>query len=105
MPFRSESGQMPTQGDPQLVRRLRSACGHLQAITRMVEEGAPCCEVLHQLHAVQGALRAVSKVLLSNAIRSSEAVLRHSDCAEERARALEALEELLQWTVANNRGN
>ena len=43
-----------TQTD--LIRRLRSAEGHLRGIMRMVEAGANCQDILHQVRAVRGAL-------------------------------------------------
>jgi DNA-binding FrmR family transcriptional regulator len=39
-----------------LIRRLRSAEGHLRGIIAMVEAGANCQEILHQVRAVRGAL-------------------------------------------------
>lgn len=45
----------------QLIRRLRSAQGHLQTVTGMVEAGEPCEQALHQLNAVQGALKAAAQ--------------------------------------------
>ena len=37
-----------------VVQRLRTALGHLDAVTRMVESDRSCADVLHQLSAVQG---------------------------------------------------
>ncbi len=41
---------------PELIRRLRSAEGHLRGIIAMVEAGANCQDILHQVRAVRGAL-------------------------------------------------
>jgi DNA-binding FrmR family transcriptional regulator len=53
--------------DPQLrtdlSRRLRTATGHLVAVTRMVEEEAYCVEILKQISAVQSALSKVALAL------------------------------------------
>jgi DNA-binding FrmR family transcriptional regulator len=38
---------------------LRSAAGHMNAVLEMAESGQPCEDVLHQLNAVQSALRVV----------------------------------------------
>jgi len=40
-----------------IVRRLRSAEGHLGAVIGLLEAGKPCEQVLHQLGAVRAALR------------------------------------------------
>ena len=49
-----------------ITRRLRCAEGHLQGIAAMVERGADCGSVLHQIVAVQGALREVNRLLLKH---------------------------------------
>jgi DNA-binding FrmR family transcriptional regulator len=41
----------------EIMQRLRSAAGHLNAVIYMAESGQSCEEVLHQLNAVQAALR------------------------------------------------
>ena len=46
-----------------LRNRLRSAEGHLGAIAEMIERGAPCADILHQTHAVRGAMSAVNREL------------------------------------------
>jgi CsoR family transcriptional regulator, copper-sensing transcriptional repressor len=49
--------------DPNLVKRLRRATGHLESVTKMVEDKRSCTEVLQQLSAVIAALNG-SRVLL-----------------------------------------
>lgn len=49
-----------------LVRRLRIARGHLDAVVRMVEEDAYCPEVMKQLSAVQGSVHQASRLVLRN---------------------------------------
>ena len=89
---------MLPENNSQLIRRLRFAEGHLQAVTGMVESGEPCEQVLHQLNAVQGALKAAAKILLDEHIRDSELTIKLSDCPEERAQALDYLTMLYHWT-------
>lgn len=89
---------MPSEDNSQLIRRLRSAGGHLQAVTSMVESGEPCEQVLHQLNAVQGALKAAARILLDEHIRESELIIKSSDCPDERAQALDYLVMLYHWT-------
>ncbi|MCH8899225.1 MAG: metal-sensitive transcriptional regulator [Acidobacteria bacterium] len=52
-----------------VVHRLRTALGHLEAVTRMVESDRSCADVLHQLSAVQGALDVVRRDLLERYLR------------------------------------
>jgi DNA-binding FrmR family transcriptional regulator len=47
-----------------LIRRLRSAEGHLRGITGMVESGAVCQEVVQQVQAVRGALDEIDRRLI-----------------------------------------
>jgi len=51
---------------PDLVRRLRSAEGHVRGIIGMIETGADCQDILRQTLAVQGALRVVNNLLLKH---------------------------------------
>jgi len=48
-----------------LTRRLRCAEGHLRGIVIMVEQGADCTSIVHQMLAVQGALREVNRSILN----------------------------------------
>lgn len=50
---------MELNQQPEILQRLRSAAGHMNAVLEMAESGRPCEEVLHQLQAVQSALRVV----------------------------------------------
>jgi DNA-binding FrmR family transcriptional regulator len=51
---------------PDLIRRLRSAEGHLRGITGMVEAGASCQHILHQVLAVRGALHGINQILIQH---------------------------------------
>src|SRR4030067_3085050 len=42
-------GLMQAEEQAEIARRLRSAGGHLEAITGMLEAGEPCEPILHQL--------------------------------------------------------
>lgn len=52
-----------TQGD--VVRRLRSVEGHIRGVLQMVEEGRPCIDLIRQTQAVQGSVRQISLLLLT----------------------------------------
>jgi len=49
-----------------VINRLSRACGHLEAVKRMVEEGRDCSEVLIQLSAVRAALNSTAKIILKD---------------------------------------
>ncbi len=44
------------QSHPDVVKRLKRACGHLQSVIEMIEAGRPCPDVAQQLHAVAKAV-------------------------------------------------
>lgn len=72
-----------------LIRRLRSAEGHLRGVIGMVEAGASCQDILHQVLAVRGALHEVNRILIQHHLHEClHAELENRDPAV-RERALE----------------
>ena len=51
-----------------VLNRLAKASGHLQSVTRMIENGRDCSEVLIQLSAVISALNNTGKIILEDHI-------------------------------------
>ncbi|HET9441713.1 MAG TPA: metal-sensitive transcriptional regulator [Acidimicrobiales bacterium] len=49
-----------------VLNRLKTARGHMDAVVRMVEDGAYCPDVMKQLSAVQGSLERASRIVLRN---------------------------------------
>jgi DNA-binding FrmR family transcriptional regulator len=49
-----------------LLRRLRTASGHLSGVIRMVDDEAYCVDVLKQIAAVQSALSKVAQALTAS---------------------------------------
>lgn len=49
-----------------VLNRLSRACGHLESVKRMVEDGKDCSDVLIQLSAVIAALNNTGKVILKD---------------------------------------
>jgi DNA-binding FrmR family transcriptional regulator len=56
---------METQTQNETIIRLKCIEGHLQGIMRMVEEERSCLSILQQIRAVQGSLKQVRLLLLS----------------------------------------
>ena len=52
-----------------LTLRLNKLIGQLNGIKKMVEEGAPCEDVLTQMNAVNGALHKLSFLMLDAHVR------------------------------------
>lgn len=82
--------------DTDLMRRLKSAEGHLRGIQRLLREGAPCLEMARQVLAVQRALEKVNGLVLEKHLHAciDEAVW--SGCEEERRAALAELVEIFE---------
>ncbi len=81
-----------------ISRRLISAGGHLKAVTSMVESDVSRKDVLHQLYAVQGALKAVSQMILKEHIRECIEILVANNSPEEQREALDSMLVLYNWT-------
>ena len=49
-----------------VLNRLKSASGHLDAVVKMVQDDTYCVQVIKQIAAVRGALDRVSRIELRN---------------------------------------
>lgn len=56
---------METQTRSEVIRRLKSIEGHVRGVIQMVEADRPCAAILHQTRAIQGSLKQVTGLLLS----------------------------------------
>jgi DNA-binding FrmR family transcriptional regulator len=77
-----------------IIRRLRCAVGHLNAVIEMTESGQPCEQVLHQLNAVQAALRVTGTRLIICHAQNSQAVILDSPSPKQRTSELKRLQSL-----------
>ena len=75
---------MQAEEQAEIVRRLRTARGHLDAVIGMLDAAEPCEPILHQLGAVEAALRIAGSRLLACQLRQSQDVILNSPCAEDR---------------------
>ncbi len=57
---------LPHNQKTAILKRLKTARGHLDAIIRLVEQDAYCVSVIKQIAAVRGALDGVSRIELEN---------------------------------------
>ncbi len=57
---------MPRETKSAILKRLKTARGHLDAIIRLVEDDTYCVSVIKQIAAVRGALDRVSRIELEN---------------------------------------
>ena len=85
---------MKPDQQPDILRRLRCAAGHLNAVIEMTQAGQPCEEVLHQLNAVQAALRVTGGKLIICQAQSSQEIILDSPSPEQRASEMRRLQSL-----------
>jgi DNA-binding FrmR family transcriptional regulator len=83
----------PTQ-QSEIIRRLRCAAGHLNAVIEMVEEGKPYEQVLHQLGAVEAAIRAAGSKLIICEAQSIQNIILDSSSPKQRLVELQHLQSL-----------
>lgn len=76
------------------TRRLRCAAGHLNAVIEMTNSNQPCEQVLHQLNAVQSALRAAGIEIIRCQARSSQAIILNSRSPNQRLSELKRIQAL-----------
>jgi len=77
-----------------IIRRLRCTAGHLNAVIEMAESGQPCEQVLHQLNAVQSALRSTGIKIIRCQAESSQDVILNSHSFNQRAAELKRIQSL-----------
>ena len=78
----------------EIIRRLRCAAGHLNAVITMADAGEPCEQVLHQLGAVDAAIRAAGVRLIICQTESSQAIILDSPSPKQRMAELKRLQSL-----------
>lgn len=53
-----------------IIHRLKIAKGHLEKVIKMVEGDEYCINIVHQLLAIQSALKNVDEIVLENHLKS-----------------------------------
>jgi len=82
------------QDNKEVIRRLKTAEGHLRGIQRMLEDGAYCIDVIRQIQAVQGALNKVSGEILDRHLNSCLITAVRGDDPSERERVLKEISDV-----------
>jgi len=85
---------MKSNQQAEIIRRLHCAAGHLNAVIEMTNAGQSCEQVLHQLNAVEAALRAVGIKLIICQTRSSQSIILDNPSPTQRIAELKRLQSL-----------
>ncbi|MCI0478389.1 MAG: metal-sensitive transcriptional regulator [Anaerolineales bacterium] len=57
---------MAQDAKTEMIRRLKRIEGQTRGVQKMVEEGRNCADILHQLNAINEAVRSASRLLAEN---------------------------------------
>lgn len=77
-----------------ILNRLSYLEGHCRAIKRMVEDGTYCIEIIHQVEAVEAALRKVKEKILENHLHTCVTTAIKGDSETTREKVLTELLEV-----------
>ena len=91
-----ESRQMKNDAS---LQRLKTIEGHVKGITRMVENGEYCIDVIRQIQAVQAALNKVSTNILNEHLNSCVITAIQGDDPRERERVLKEIAEIYEQSA------
>ncbi len=84
--------------EQEILRRLKSVEGHVRGVQRMVDEGAYCIDVVHQIVAIQRALKRVSAMVLDEHLRSCVTDAMRGPDGGEREKVLDELLQVFEAT-------
>lgn len=87
------------QHHDKILRRLRSAEGHLGGVIRMVEKDQYCIDIIRQIQAVEAALSKISTQILESHLDSCVATAIRGDDAGERERVLREITEVFGMSM------
>ena len=80
----------PKDTHERITHRLKIARGHLDKVSRMMDEDAYCIDVMHQMQAIESGLKETGNVLLENHLKCCVAD------AIKKGKADKSIEEIMQ---------
>lgn len=80
----------PKDTQERILHRLKITKGHLEKVLRMIEDDTYCIDVLHQIQAIERALKETEGVMLENHLKTCVAD------AIKRGKSEETIEEVMQ---------
>jgi DNA-binding FrmR family transcriptional regulator len=82
-----------------VLKRLKSAEGHLRGVIRMVEEGVYCIDVMRQIQAVQAALNKISTAILEEHLNSCVITAIRGENQSDRERVLREIADVYEMAT------
>jgi DNA-binding FrmR family transcriptional regulator len=85
--------------DSEVLKRLKSAEGHLRGVIRMVEEDVYCIDVIRQIQAVQAALNKINATILENHLNSCVITAIRGENPNDRERVLREITDVYEMAT------
>lgn len=79
-----------------IIRRLKTAEGHLRGVQRMVKEDAYCIDIIRQIQAIQSALNKISTLILDQHLNSCLITAVQGEDPSERERVLHEIVDVFE---------
>ena len=79
-----------------ILKRLKTAEGHLHGVTRMLEEDAYCIDVIRQIQAVEASLNKIAVQILDDHLNSCVITAVRGKEPKERERVLKEIIEVFE---------
>ena len=92
----NEGIRMHSKAKTDVLRRLRTAEGHIRGVIKMVEEDAYCIDAIDQIQAVQAALNKIKAQILEAHLHSCVITAVRGDDVAERERILAEIADVFQ---------
>jgi len=83
----------------EVLKRLKSAEGHLRGVIRMVEEDAYCIDVIRQIQAVQAALNKINTTILEDHLNSCVITAIRGENPKDRERVLREIADVYEMAA------
>jgi DNA-binding FrmR family transcriptional regulator len=80
----------------EILNRLSYLEGHCGAIKKMIDEDRYCIDIIHQIEAVEAALKKVKEVILKNHLETCVTMAVQGENGKERKKVLEELLEIFK---------
>ena len=74
-----------------ISNRLRSIEGHVRGVTRMVDNGDYCIDIVNQVNAIQAALQKVNSLVLDRHLHTCVTTVIRGDDVDERERVIDEI--------------
>ena len=87
---------MPEEVMPKILRRLKSIEGHVRGVSRMVENGSYCIDIVNQTLAIERALEKINHLVLDHHLHTCVSAAMKGRNTKERERVIQEIVQVFQ---------